>query len=505
MARRTRTKALSPPKGPVTLTLPYRYVPRSYQDGIYEAVTEKGCQRAVIVWPRRHGKDLTCLAVTQRKMVERPGLYWHIYPTKVRGRLAMWDGQDEAGVPFLTRWPRALIADNPNGPGGKAINDVEMKIDFKPLPGQPAGSSWQVMGGDNPDNLAGPNPVGVIFSEYQDHDPRCWTKIIQPILANNGGFAVFDFTPQGENHAYDLFRMAQRNPKWFCQILTVADTVRDAPGEDGSAVTPERDDPAHPDRESVEEMRRTGTPEEDIQSQQYCSFKGSTRGSIFGDLVTAAETDKRVEFVPYEVTLPVGTAWDIGRDTTAIWFYQDVGMARNLIDYHEEAGKDLAYFVHLLTERKLYRYGEHCFPHDMAVTEWTATESRLQQAEKALRAPCIVAPKMSVEDSIDATRRLFRRLRFDAVKCVDGLTALRSYKFQWDEKKSCFSREPVHDWASHGGSALRTMGVTYQPGRMSWQDDDATLQRHARMDSDPVASFRGMHRYAQGGLRAAHR
>jgi len=494
MPRNARRAAESP--GPSVLYLPQgptpgsKFLPRSYQLPVIQA-WESGIRRLVIVWPRRHGKDLVSLAITQKSMLRRPGLYWHIYPTKVRGREALWDGSDFDNVPFRNRWPSALIADSPNGPGGKAINDTEMRIDFKPFPGQPAGSSWQIMGGDNPDNLAGPNPVGVVFSEYQLHDPKCWTKIVEPILAENGGWAIFDFTPEGKNHAYELFRMAERDPKWFAQRLTVAEARRDAPGEKwfGSPVILEQDDPAFPMRDSIDQMRRSGTPEEEIQSQYYCSFEGSIRGAIFGDLVARAEQEKRVEFLPYRPELPVGTAWDIGRDTTAIWCFQEVGQALHFIDYFEEAGQGLDYWSHFLKERTLYRFGLHLFPHDMAVTEWTATESRLARAETLGLTPAEVAPKVSHDDAIDATRVMFRRLRFDGAKCARGLDALRSYQYAWDEKRQSFSREPVHNWASHGSSALRTLAVAYRAGMLD-EFDEEPLQRYARAQTDPLASFR---------------
>jgi len=512
MARTTRTKALDHTPVDPNVPLPYDpnpknpshvFRPRSYQLKPLIA-WEQGRKRLVLVYPRRHGKDLTALAITQKAIKRRAGLYWHIYPTKVRGRLSMWDGKDFDGIPFRARFPKALV---------KAVNDTEMQVILTPLPGQygygeanAEGSTWQVMGADDPDSLSGPNPIGVVFSEYQLHDPRVWTKIIQPILAENGGWAIFDFTPEGENHAYALYEMAKRNPRWFCQLITVKDTKRDAPGEDGLPVVPEEDDPLHPDRESITEMRRNGTPEEEIQSQQYCSFKGSVRGAVFGDLVTRAEAEGRVTFVPYEVTLPVGTTWDIGRDTTAIWFYQEVGDGINFIEYIEGKGKDLSHWAHVLKEQREYRYGEHLFPHDMAVTEWTAVKSRVEIAEQDYRlSPLYVAEKAGLDDSIEATRRLFRRFRFDKERCKDGLDAARNYKFPWDEAKRAFGREPMHDWASHGASALRTFAGAYRGGRMREETELRPEDRMARMSYDPLVSLRDPRqergRYARMGGR----
>jgi hypothetical protein len=487
MARTTKTKTpvdLGPtkiylPQGPKPGSL---FHPRSYQEQVFVAF-QNGIRRFVLVWPRRHGKDLTSIALTQKGMLRRPGTYLHVLPDKVRGRSIIWDGADDEGIPFRDRWPKRLMLPNPNGTDGLAVNDAEMVIEFGPFPGHDphARSRWVVTGADDPNRLAGQNPMGVIFSEYQLMDPAVWTKIVQPMLAANGGWVAFVFTPEGENHAYDLLKTAEPDPKWFTSHLTVETTKRDARGEDGSPVILLQPDPQYPLRDSIAEMRASGTPEEDIQSQYFTSFKGSIRGAIFGDLIGQLEADKRIEFVPYEVSLPVGTAWDIGRDTTAILFWQEIGQAVHLIDYVEEAGKDLAYFCHLLTERRVYRYGEHLFPHDMAVKEWTATETRIAQAQKLLRAPCHVAEKLSVDDSIHASRQLFRRLRVDAVKCKDWITAARSWKYQWDAKKEVYTKEPVHDWASHGAAAYRTLATTYRSGRMM-QGQEQPKFTHAHME-----------------------
>jgi len=47
---------------------------------------------------------------------------------------------------------------------------------------------------------------------------------ISPILAENGGWAVFVYTPRGRNHAYDLLLTAQKNPKWHVEMLPVSKT-----------------------------------------------------------------------------------------------------------------------------------------------------------------------------------------------------------------------------------------------------------------------------------------
>jgi phage terminase large subunit len=93
------------------------------------------------------------------------------------------------------------------------------------------GSTWQLTGSDNYNNLVGSNPVGVIFDEWSLCDPNAW-GYIRPILAENGGWAVFIYTPRGKNHGHSLYQMAKKSNEWFCQNLTINDTKR----ADGSPV-----------------------------------------------------------------------------------------------------------------------------------------------------------------------------------------------------------------------------------------------------------------------------
>ena len=99
------------------------------------------------------------------------------------------------------------------------------------------GSYYQIVGVDKSlDWLRGTNPVGVILSEYSVMTPLAW-DVIRPILKENGGWALFNYTPMGENHGFDLYQMAKNNPDWFCSLLTVNDTKRD----DGSPLVSEKD------------------------------------------------------------------------------------------------------------------------------------------------------------------------------------------------------------------------------------------------------------------------
>ena len=82
------------------ITLPYNWTPRPYQRPLWDAL-EGGCKRAVAVWHRRAGKDMTGLHWMAVQSFVRPGIYWHLFPTYAQGRKAIWEGRDNEGHGFL--------------------------------------------------------------------------------------------------------------------------------------------------------------------------------------------------------------------------------------------------------------------------------------------------------------------------------------------------------------------------------------------------------------------
>jgi hypothetical protein len=405
------------------ISVPVDWIPRFYQMPLWNYL-EEGGKRAVAVWHRRAGKDATALNWTVVSAFKRPGLYWHLLPTYNQGRKIVWDGITRDGRKFLSAWPTAAI---------KSMNSTEMKLELE------NGAIWQVVGTDNVDRLVGSNPVGCVFSEYSLQDPRAW-DYVRPILAENGGWALFIYTPRGRNHGKVLYDMAQRNPKWFCQILLQSDT---------HAIT----------EEAIQDERDAGMPEEMIQQEFYCSFDAGLVGSYYGSHMEKALKEERLTTVPYEPRVPVHTVWDLGvGDATAIWFYQEVGMELRLIDLYENSGEGLAHYAHVLQERG-YIYGNHWAPHDIEVREFTTGKSRKDVAY-SLGIKFRRVPKLTVEDGIEAVRNILSKCWFDEEKCKIGIDALRQYHKEWDEKRKCYSTHPEHDWSSHIADAFRYLAVS---------------------------------------------
>jgi hypothetical protein len=320
-----------------TIRVPHNFECRDYQKPLYNALAD-GYKRGVAVWHRRAGKDKTLINILVKEAFKRKGSYYYYFPTYSEGRKILWEGMDRDGMRFLDHIPRELMSKEPNS--------TEMKIDLI------NGSLIRIVGTDRL-KIVGPNPVGCVFSEYSLQDPRAF-DFIRPILAENDGWALFNYTPRGHNHGYKLYNDAVANPAWFSQRLTVDDTH------------------AIP-LEAINEERRAGMSEEMIQQEFYCSFESAVPGAYFAEQLRKAREDGRITNVPSVDSASVDTWWDLGMDdSTTIWFSQDVGREVHFIDYYENTGEGLQHYTQLLDQKRKdfgWIYGRHVGPHDLAVRE----------------------------------------------------------------------------------------------------------------------------------------
>ena len=195
------------------IRIPNEWQPRPYQVPLWRYL-EHGGKRAVAVWHRRAGKDDVCLHWTACAMMSRPATYWHMLPEASQARKAIWEAVNpHTGKKRIDEaFPLEIRA---------VTREQEMMIKFR------NGATWQVVGSDNYDSLIGSPPVGLVYSEWAVADPTSWAYLM-PILEENGGWALWVYTPRGSNHGKTTFdlateRMGAAN-NWFSQLLTVDDT-----------------------------------------------------------------------------------------------------------------------------------------------------------------------------------------------------------------------------------------------------------------------------------------
>ncbi len=425
-----------------SIVLPYLFDPRYYQIPLFKAM-DSGKNRAFLRWSRRAGKDLTCFNLMIKKAVERIGSYFYFLPSYSQGRKIIWEGADKEGIRFLSHIPESLI---------KAKNNNEMKLELV------NGSIIRIIGTDNIDSIVGTNPIGVVFSEFALQDPAAW-DMIRPILAQNKGWAIFNGTPRGKNHMYELESNIRGMDNWF--FSEIQSLWPDLPNY-YQVIT----------QEDIRQERESGMVESLIEQEYGVSYAAGVQGAYFAEHVQKARDQNRIGKFPPNDHLWVDTFWDLGfRDDNPIWFRQTEGRAKIWIDYYEDKGHDIAYYVQVLKE-KGYNYRTHYVPHDAEQGKFQAGMSHKQMLVHALRSAglsddVIVVPKCNTkQQAIDACRAQFSNYFFNEGTTSDGLLKLSLYHRKYDKNRGTFLDLPVHDWTSHAADAIMNDGLS-----INLQDD----------------------------------
>ena len=416
------------------IRLPYEWEPRAYQQKAWDYL-RKGGRHCELVWHRRSGKDEVCLHHTACAAHRRVGNYWIMLPQANQARKAVWDAInphtgkrriDEAFPPVLR----------------SATLEQEMRIKLK------VGSAVQIVGSDNFNSLVGSPPVGMVFSEWPLCDPAAWAYLM-PILEENGGWAVFNGTPRGKNHAFRSLKAASKRDGAFGQVLSsedtsvfnadqltrVKDTLVDTYGDEYGAA---------------------------IFEQEYLvSFDAANLGAILGRWLQRADRDGRInDRHAYDPAgAPIEISSDIGRRDASSWFFWQptVGGFR-IVDHDKDSGMDAEEWCSRLEERitsRGYTLGKIWLPHDARARTFAARHSAVEIFVKHFGAERVkITPDSAKEDRINAARALVRRCAFHETNTAKGRDGLVSWCYEYDEERKEFSKEPRHDWASHDGDAF---------------------------------------------------
>lgn len=425
----------------MTITIPYKIDLRNYQVDMWEFLKE--FKRGFFLFHRRAGKDVVAWSVMIREAIINVGAYYYVFPTYEQARKVIWEGiLNTEGVSFLDMIPPELI-----------VSKNTQQLSFTLW----NGSIIRLIGSDRFNALRGTNPIGIVFSEFAFQNPIVW-DIVRPILRANKGWAIFITTPNGENHAYDLWNQAQKNPNWFTQKLTIEDTK----------LVSEAD---------IEEERRSGMSEALIRQEYFLDWNAMTDQVVYGRELTLAKD--RIATVLYDPLLPVQTFFDLGRsDATTIIFAQVKGDQIRIIDSYENVGEGVSHYAQILRE-KGYSYTPLGLPHDAAAKRMESELSIQQQFEDAGFHTKIV-PNIGIANGIAAVRRLFYSFWFDSKKTIPLIRALKSYHYTFDANRKVYSSEPYHNFASHFADALRMLAVGIEMKNARLENEDRHVSFYDR-------------------------
>lgn len=199
--------------------------------------------------------------------------------------------------------------------------------------------------------------------------------------------------------------------------------------------------------------------------------RAAIKGAYYATQMQKVISSGRLRNVPYDPTLPVQIAMDLGMaDSTVIWFVQQSTSEVRVIDLMEFKGTGLPEIVKELND-KPYRYSQVIVPHDAAVRELGTGKSRLEVMQELGMDPEL-APRLSVDDGIMAVKSFLPRCYFDKTNCAEGVKALRRYRTEYNEERKVFSNKPLHDWTSDFADAFRYLAITPpETGFNNWSGD----------------------------------
>lgn len=242
-----------------------------------------------------------------------------------------------------------------------------------------------------------------------------------------------------------------------------------------------RDNPWFPAvlRQEMEDLKRDDEDEYLHVWEGKCLI--TLAGAVYAKEIRSALLESRITKVPYDPSFPVHVIFDLGRsDLTAMWFVQIIGYEFRFVDYYENSGFAFGHYLKVLSE-KPYHWGTWWLPHD-ADHDVIAAEKNVRQQAQAAHRDVQIVPHLgtgAVAEGINMVRTIFPRCVFDEERCADGLHALKHYVYKVDESTGQRSKEPLHNWASHGSDALRYVAVSVkQPVKKLPRDPDRATRTH---------------------------
>lgn len=285
---------------------------------------------------------------------------------------------------------------------------------------------------------------GVVLDEKQDQDPIFFNKLM-PTLSDRKGWMIILGTPRGDDPLTKQYHTFKNDPTWFVTKIRASE----------SGVIPQ---------DELEIQKASMLPEQ-YALEFECDETAALVGSYYGTDIAKLVEDKKVGVYPHDPNFECETAWDLGMsDLNTIWILQQIRGEIRVIDYISDNGKGLDFYVGLLYQKR-YIYNRHYFPHDIRVRELGTGITREETLYNLglQRGSVVIAEKMSILDGINAVRMLLPKCTFNESTTMEGIKCLRNYQRNYDAMKQTYAKTPLHNWASHGADAFRTLAVAIKP------------------------------------------
>lgn len=310
--------------------------------------------------------------------------------------------------------------------------------------------------------IRGPNESLIIFKGMQSYNAAnikslegydiAWVEeaqtlsqhsldLLRPTIRNDGSELWFSWNPRYKTDPVDKF-------------------FRKNPPEDAISVCVNwRDNPWFP-AVLRKDMEHDFSVDPDNAEHVWNGAYGSSQGAILARWVNQAEREGRItDAVSFDLSLPIELSGDLGfRDTCAWWYWQRKPGGFTVAFYDADSGLDSEDWIsriQLNLGTLNAKLGKVWLPHDAKVKTFQSKHSSVEKFLAAFGPQKVgIVPQSRKSDQINAARTVIQRCEFHATDCDSGLDGLRAWEFEWNDDTNVFSREPVHNWASHPADAF---------------------------------------------------
>lgn len=254
---------------------------------------------------------------------------------------------------------------------------------------------------------------------------------------------LFSWNPRYKTDPVDVFFRKQKHPD---SIVTRVNWY---------------DNPWFPDvlrKEMLHDFDTDSDKAEHIWNGAY----GASQGAILARWVGKAERDgrvhNRVEFDTNGYGIEVSS--DLGfRDTASFWYWQRSMGGFRLLKYEGDTGLDADDWIPRIKENILTiaggKLGKIWLPHDARAKTFQSKHTTIEKFAEAFGSKYVdIVPQSKKMDQIEAARTIVNRCEFHKDLCEEGIDGLMAWEFSYSEENGVFSREPLHNWASHPSDAF---------------------------------------------------
>lgn len=291
----------------------------------------------------------------------------------------------------------------------------------------------------NADNIKSLEGYDIAWVEEAQTLSQTSLDLLRPTLRKDGSELWFSWNPRYKTDPVDKF--FRKNP----------------PAEAVSVFVNWRDNPWFP-QVLQKEMAHDFQVDPDKAEHIWNGGYGSSQGAILARWVSQAEREGRIHAqVLYDpFGSPIEVSSDLGfRDTASWWYWQRKVGGYTLLKYDGDSGLDADDWIPRIQAELLgFKLGKIWLPHDAKAKTFQSKHTSIEKFLKAFPSQVDVVPQTKKLDQISAAREVIQRCEFSKDDCEDGLDGLRAWEYEWNDDNNVFSKEPLHNWASHPSDAF---------------------------------------------------